>query len=61
MTTLQKGNAMKKQRIKLVLWVDLDPMPGTFHTPESAKESVEAILKDRIPHYNPMLAPLPKA
>jgi len=50
---------MKRKRIKLVVWVDLDPVPGTFHTPESAKENVQAILKSSIPHYNPMLEPLP--
>lgn len=49
---------MKRKRIKLVVWVDLDPIPGSFHTPESAKKNVEAILKDYIPHYNPMVQPV---
>lgn len=50
---------MLKKRIKLVLWVDLDPIPGAFHTPESAKECCESILKNSIPHYNPMFQPPP--
>lgn len=41
------------QRIKLNVEVDLDPIPGTFHTAGQAHESVLYILKERIPHYNP--------
>jgi len=37
--------------------VDLDSIPGAFHTQESAQKIVENILQDtlnsRIPHYNP--------
>lgn len=40
-------------RIKLEVYVDLDRVPGAFHTPESARDSVSRILNDRIPHYNP--------
>lgn len=43
------------QRIMLEVMVDLDAMPGAFHTPESAKEHVQAILLSRIPHYDPIV------
>lgn len=35
--------------------VDLDPVPGTFSTPESVKESIEAMLLSRVGHYNPIV------
>ena len=44
-------------RIRLDVFVDLDRIPGTFHTKESAAESVQSILEDRIPHYNPNVVP----
>lgn len=44
---------MKRKRITIEIDVDLDPVPGTFHTPESARDTVERILVERIPHYNP--------
>lgn len=44
---------MERDRVRLVVCVDLDPMPGAMHTPKSAMELVFAILNDRIPHYNP--------
>lgn len=47
---------MKRARIKLEVYVDLDPTPGTFHSKESARNVVDAILKDRIAHYNPMVS-----
>lgn len=37
----------------LVVAVELDGVPGTFHTPESAQENVQAMLNSMIPHYNP--------
>lgn len=40
-------------RIFVIVAVDRDPVPGAFHTEKSAKETIETILKDRIPHYNP--------
>lgn len=46
---------MKGERIKLVVYVDLDPIPGAFHTKESAREIVEGTLKQRIEHYNPQV------
>lgn len=46
---------MQRERIMLEVMVDLDPTPGTFHTKESAEESVQAILLDSIGHYNPVV------
>lgn len=47
---------METERIKLEVYVDLDSIPGAFHTTESARDFVEAILKQRIPHYNPTVS-----
>lgn len=40
-------------RIMLQVFVDLDQVPGSFDTPESAKDIVQSILDQRIDHYNP--------
>lgn len=40
-------------RVPLIVWVDLDAVPGAFHTQESAQQNVQAILTNSIPHYNP--------
>ena len=44
---------MERERIMLEVWVDLDPIPGAFHTKEKAELAIQYILNDRIPHYNP--------
>ena len=44
---------LKRKRIKLVVEVDLDPIPGGMYSRESARVAVQAILNDRIKHYNP--------
>lgn len=46
---------MERDRIKLEILVDLDPLPGAFHTPESAQRTVQAILLSRLGHYNPIV------
>lgn len=43
-------------RIKLEVYVDLDPTPGTFHSKESARTVIAAMLTNNIPHYNPMVS-----
>lgn len=50
-----------KKRIALLVYVDLDSVPGEFHTEESARNSVAGILDDRIDQYNPMVAHAPDA
>lgn len=42
-----------RERVAIIVLVDLDPIPGAFHTMESAVNNVRGILEDRIPHYNP--------
>jgi hypothetical protein len=44
---------MPRTRIKLEVYVDLDPTPGAMHEPEDARHAVGMILNDRIPHYHP--------
>lgn len=48
---------MDRKRIKLEVLIDLDPIPGTFHTEESARKQVEAILLSSVGHYNPIVLP----
>lgn len=43
------------ERIMLNVMVDLDSLPGTFHTPESARDTIQAILLGRLPHYDPIV------
>ena len=47
---------MERTRIKLDVYVDLDPVPGTFHTKESAQNVVRNILNGAISHYNPVVS-----
>lgn len=50
---------MYKTRRAFVVYVDLDPVPGTFHSQESAQNSIRGILLRAIPHYNPMVSLAP--
>jgi hypothetical protein len=51
----------KPERVTLTITVEvnLDPIPGAFHTERSAKEAVQDIcrhaLAERIPHYEPIV------
>lgn len=47
---------MQRERIKLDVHVDLDPVPGTFHTKGSARDAIARILQDHIPHYSPTVS-----
>ena len=51
MTPTLKGHIMA--RITLEVEVDLDAVPGAFHTPESAAHFVEIVLQTHLGHYNP--------
>ena len=46
---------MQKDRIELTVLVDLDPIPGAFHTAEDAKDRIQAMLLNNIGHYNPVV------
>lgn len=41
------------ERITLKVGVNLDAVPGAFHTPESAEEFIQQILDNAIGHYKP--------
>lgn len=44
---------MEPQTVELIVKVNLDAVPGSFHTVESAQRIVQQILVDRIEHYEP--------
>jgi hypothetical protein len=44
---------MNRTRIKIAVFVDLDPVPGTFHSAESARKVIDYSLQSIIGHYNP--------
>lgn len=44
---------MGRKRLKLSVYVDLDPVPGAFYTPDSARNAVQLVLMRSMPHYNP--------
>ena len=46
-------NSAMPRRVAFTVEVNLDPLPGTFHTPESVRRNLQAILNDHIPHYDP--------
>lgn len=41
------------KRIKLEVYVNLDPTPGTFHTGDSALAVITSLLDSAMPHYKP--------
>jgi hypothetical protein len=47
---------MARRRIKLSVYVDLDPVPGAFHSAESARNHVNALLYAALEHYNPIVS-----
>lgn len=46
------------KRVTLTVEVDLDPIPGAFHTIENAAEHVQRMLDHAVPHYNPKVTPV---
>lgn len=44
-----------RQRVKLEVYVDLDPVPGAFDSPESSRQYVHLLLQGAIPHYHPVV------
>ena len=47
---------MERTRVKLGVFVDLDPTPGTFHSADSAQHVVRNILQQAMPHYSPSVS-----
>lgn len=48
-----------RQRVCFAVYVDLDPVPGTFHSKESARNGIGRLLDERIHHYNPIVSIAP--
>lgn len=46
---------MQRERIMIEIAMDLDPIPGAFHTEEDARLRVQAMLLTMMPHYNPVV------
>lgn len=44
---------MKRNRVRMMVEVDLDPIPGAFNTEEDHRDRLLADLKYKFPHYNP--------
>ena len=44
-----------RKRVRLEVYVSLDPTPGAFHTERDAAQIVERILMERIGHYSPFV------
>jgi len=44
---------MARKRIKVVVELDLDYIPGEMYSRESARKTVQAILDRQLPHYDP--------
>ena len=43
----------ERESATLTVTVELDGMPGAFHTKEYAQEYIQWLLNNNIPHYNP--------
>jgi len=52
---------MPTRKTVLLVQVNLDPVPGAFHTPQSAMSHIQTILDSSIPHYEPEVKRLPFA
>jgi len=44
---------MERTRSKFAVYIDLDPVPGTMHTAESAAAVIQNVLNTAVGHYNP--------
>lgn len=55
----QEHSDGSRKRICFVIYVDLDPVPGSFHSQESAQNFIGFLFRHRIPHYNPTISLAP--
>ena len=56
MTTIYERTTMPDRTTTIVeVKINLDPVPGAMHTPESVREIVQQILTNAIPHYDPQV------
>lgn len=50
-----KGGAMERERVIIIVEVDLDPVPGWGNDPEDYVQHIQRQLDGSIPHYNPVV------
>ena len=48
-----KRLGLSRRRVRLVVEVDLDPVPGWGNVAEDFRDGIQRHLDDSIPHYNP--------
>lgn len=46
---------MNRERIALIIFVDLDPVPGEFNTRESWKRQLQGAMNGMVSHYHPQV------
>jgi hypothetical protein len=51
---------MQRKVATLTVTINLDPVPGTMHTEESAQEVIFSILNSQLGHYNPVVSIAPE-
>jgi len=44
---------MNRPKSRLVVEIDLDPVPGWGNSPEDHRALVQRLLNDAVPHYHP--------
>lgn len=44
---------MKMTRVRMTVTMDMDMVPGAFHTTDSCVEILQYMLDNAIPHYHP--------
>lgn len=59
-TTVPANADNGRRRVSLILFVDLDPLPGSMYSQESAQNIIRFALRNRIEHYNPMVSLAPE-
>lgn len=46
---------MNRQRATFTVEIDLDMVPGAFHTAEDTEKRLQSLLLSDVPHYNPVV------
>lgn len=47
------AEAFPKRRSRLIVQIDLDPVPGWGHAADDHRALVQGLLDEAVPHYNP--------
>ena len=51
---------MSRKKVAFIVYVELDEMPGTMHTKQSAQDVIRNVLYQRMPSYKPTVIIAPK-